>query len=350
MRVIWSPAQLSYDGGVFVENGRFVPSPETPARVSAILAELQHRGFPIEAPTGDDLAPILAIHDAGYVEFLRTAAARMHGSAPVWTRGVTANVPLLVPNVHPRGSWAMKPAGAVGLLGWYTGDMACEINTGTWDAAFAAAQTAIAAARAVLQSGEMTYALCRPPGHHSGRERAMGFCFLNNAAIAAEVLRISVARVAILDIDVHHGNGTQEIFYDRGDVFFASIHGDPSQFYPFYWGYPEQVGTGDGTGTTLNVPYPLGSGDDHFLAALRTALRGIQAFGPEALVLSFGTDAFLEDPHGRHRVGMKGFATAARLIAELALPTVIVQEGGYPFDGLGRLTADVLDVIGARIP
>lgn len=340
MRVIWSPVQSEHDGGQFIEHGRFVPSPEIPERSTLILTELERRGYEIGPPDDAGIGPILGVHDPSYVEFLRTAEH---------VRQTTNSGAMsLTPNVHPRGHVAARPSGLVGLLGWHTGDMACEINAGTWPAAYASAQTAVSATKALLRTGDVVYALCRPPGHHAGRNRAMGFCYLNNAAVAAQILCEEVGRVAILDIDVHHGNGTQEIFYDRGDVFFASIHGDPSHYYPFYWGYPQQMGEGEGLGSTLNVPFPVGSGTDAYLDALRKALTGLRSFAPKALVLSLGTDAFVDDPHGRHTVNLDGFIAAANMIAELGVPTVIVQEGGYPFEGLGRLTADFLDVFKIR--
>ncbi|KQU85857.1 hypothetical protein ASD12_31145 [Mesorhizobium sp. Root102] len=339
MRIIWSPVQLDHDGGSFVERGRFVRSPEIPARPAAILKSLQSRGHPVQAAKDFGRAPILAVHDADYVDFLVQAHAK-------WTSTFDGDQPLF-PNVHPRGPDALKPSGPVGLLGWHTGDMACEINEGTWRAANAAAQTAATAAECVMATGEAAYALCRPPGHHAGRDRAMGFCYLNNAAIAAQMLSERYDRVAILDIDVHHGNGTQEIFYDRGDVFFASIHGDPSEFYPYFWGYPQQTGSGEGVGKTLNVAFPFGSADGPYLDALDKAIEGVGIFAPQALVLSLGTDAFVDDPHGMHNVSAAGFEAAAKRIAGLNLPTVIIQEGGYPFPGLGDLVSDFLGFFAA---
>lgn len=186
------------------------------------------------------------------------------------------------------------------------------------------------------------YALCRPPGHHATSDRAGGFCYLNNAAIAAQALRSQYARVAIVDIDVHHGNGTQEIFYDRGDVLYASIHGDPSGFYPFYSGTASERGAGDGQDTNLNVPFPVGSGDDEVIAALVEAMGGVRDFSPNAVVISLGFDAHEMDPHGAHRVSTAGFMQMAELLSGLALPTVLVQEGGYLHDELGRLACDFL--------
>jgi acetoin utilization deacetylase AcuC-like enzyme len=335
MRVIWSPTQSLHALVSFVERGSFSESPETPQRAEFILKEAAARGHSIERPDDQGLDPILAVHDADYVAFLRNAHDLWTSFAGEGTR--------VLPNVHPRGAFARQPRGPVGLLGWYTGDMASEIAAQTWAAAYDAAQSAAWAASLLMAKRETVYALCRPPGHHAGRDRAMGFCYLNNAAVAAEVLRKHHRRVAILDVDVHHGNGTQEIFYEREDVFFASIHADPAHYYPFFWGYPEQTGVEDGEGTTLNVPFAVGSGDGPFLDALAVALDGISRFSPGALVLSLGTDASIYDVHGGHAVTDDGFRQMAERIAGLGLPTVVVQEGGYASAELGTLVVDILE-------
>ncbi|MBN8940512.1 MAG: histone deacetylase family protein [Rhizobiales bacterium] len=337
MKIAWSANQMKHSGTRFVRAGQIVPSPEVPERAEFILKAVGARGHTVVAPRDLGLAPILAAHDADFVAFLQTAHE-------TWT-GFAGNDAIAMPNVHPRGAYARRPSGPVGLIGWYTGDMACEIAAGTWPAVYDSAQAAANAARWTAERRETTYALCRPPGHHAGHDRAMGFCYLNNAAIAAEELRRSFGRVAILDVDVHHGNGTQDIFYDRGDVFFASIHGDPAQYYPFFWGYADQTGIGAGAGATLNVPFPAGSGDGPFLDALAVALDGIGRFAPEALVLSLGVDASVHDPHGRHTVSDGGFRRMAEHVAALKLPTVIVQEGGYASAQLGTIVADILDIL-----
>lgn len=335
MRVVWSPRQLLHSDASFVRAGEFAPSPELPQRAEFILEAVTRRGHAVVAPDDAGPDPILAVHDSDYVEFLREAYER-------WTSFAGPGAKLF-PNVHPRGPTAKRPQSIVGRAGWHTGDMACEITAHTWEASYAAAQCAVTAVSHLIATGETAYALCRPPGHHAGADRAMGFCYLNNAAVAAEMLRRRFCeRVAILDVDVHHGNGTQDIFYERDDIFFASIHGDPSNYYPFYWGYPEQTGAGPGTGATLNVSYPVGSSDDAFLSALEAALEGVARYAAGALVLSLGTDASVHDVHGRHEVTDEGFGRMAERIAALKLPTVIVQEGGYASSELGRLVADVL--------
>jgi len=188
----------------------------------------------------------------------------------------------------------------------------------------------------VLEGAREAYALCRPPGHHAYADMAGGFCFLNNTAIAAQRLRTRHARVAILDVDVHHGNGTQGIFWERDDVLTVSIHADPADYYPYFWGHAHESGTGAGAGFNLNLPLPMGSGDAAWLAAGETALARVRAFAPDALVVALGLDASESDPLQGLRVTGDGFAAMAGRIAGVGLPTVLVQEGGYLSDDLGR--------------
>ena len=195
---------------------------------------------------------------------------------------------------------------------------------------------ALAATRAVLGGDRAAFALCRPPGHHAGADYCGGYCHLNVAAIAAQAARdAGRARVAILDIDYHHGNGTQDIFWDRGDVFYASVHADPATDYPFYWGHADERGAGDGAGATLNLPLPHGTTRDAFFGAQATALDAIAAFGPDLLVVSFGADTWEGDPISRFALRTEDYPVLARAIAARGWPTVIVMEGGYAVDALG---------------
>jgi acetoin utilization deacetylase AcuC-like enzyme len=208
---------------------------------------------------------------------------------------------------------------------------------------------AATAAQLVLEGEDAAYALCRPPGHHAYRDLAGGFCFLNNSAIAAAQLRLRHERVAILDVDVHHGNGTQGIFYERGDVLTVSIHADPASFYPFVWGYAHERGAGAGLGANLNIPLPIGTGDDGYLRALNAAQAMIEAFAPGALVVALGLDASEHDPLAGLAVTTDGFRRIGQAIARLGLPTVLVQEGGYLSDILGtNLTATLAGFEQAR--
>ena len=221
-------------------------------------------------------------------------------------------------------------------------DTSCPIGPHTWASAYASAQTAIHAAD-LTHEGQQTYALCRPPGHHAFSDLAGGFCYLNNSAIAAERLRARGRRPVILDIDLHHGNGTQGIFYHRADVLTISLHAHPERFYPFFWGYEAETGEGEGEGANLNLPLARGSGDINFLNTLDKAFAKIADWGADAIVLALGLDAFLGDPFAGLAVTTKGFAEISHAIKSLNLPTLIVQEGGYLCPELGDNLAAVLE-------
>lgn len=341
MKVVFSQAHALHSPHSFIKAGQVAPTPEIAERATRIATVLGEAGFDFVAPRECGLAPILAVHDAGLVDFLATGYA-------AWRQlpGASAEI---VPNVHPGPRFRNRPAGIVGRVGYYTQDTACPIVAGTWEAVRAAAGSAVEAVRLVGEGAAAVYALCRPPGHHATADRAGGFCYLNNAAIAAQALRARYARVAIVDIDVHHGNGTQEIFYDRGDVLFASIHGDPSGFYPFYSGTAGERGAGDGLGANLNAPFPVGSGDTEVLAAFGNVMAAVREFSAEAVVISLGFDAHEKDPHGAHRVSTAGFVQMAESLGKLGLPTVLVQEGGYLHNELGSLVRDFLVAFEGRV-
>jgi acetoin utilization deacetylase AcuC-like enzyme len=209
------------------------------------------------------------------------------------------------------------------------GDLACPVGEHTFMAACRAADTAVAAARAVADGAASAYALCRPPGHHASREVAAGHCFLNNAAIAAEDLARRGARPAVLDIDVHHGNGTQAIFYERGDVLVVSVHADPHHFYPWFVGHGHEAGAGAGEGANVNLPLPIGAQDELWLQAVRAGLSEAARFGADVVILSLGLDVHVSDPLAGMAVTTAGIRRAGEIIADAGRPVVIVQEGGY---------------------
>ena len=321
MHIVYSDQHRLHDPSGYISRGRIVPSPECPERADRFIKALHQAGYEDSEPHDHGLGPLAAIHSPDYLDFL------MHGHA-AWTAQPGAG-PEIIANAHPGRNVLTRPEGIVGLAGYHMADTACPIGDGTWEAANASAQVALTAADAVIEGAPAAYALCRPPGHHAYADIAGGFCFLNNVAIAAQYLRQHHERVAILDVDVHHGNGTQGIFYDRADVFFASIHADPANFYPFFSGYAHERGNGDGQGYNLNLPLAPGSGDAVFLEALATALAAIRRFAPSLLLVSLGLDAQENDPLGVLKVTTDGFAHIGAEIARLRMPTLIVQEGGY---------------------
>jgi acetoin utilization deacetylase AcuC-like enzyme len=246
----------------------------------------------------------------------------------------------MIANIHPVRYGATYPTHIVGRLGWHAADTAAPISKGTYAAACAATDVATTAAQLVMDGEDAVYALCRPPGHHAYADMSGGFCFFNNSAVAAAQLRLQHERVAILDVDVHHGNGTQGIFYERPDVLTVSIHADPVFFYPFVWGYAHERGAGPGLGANLNIPLPKGTGDDDYIKAIGEAEKTIRAFAPGALVVALGLDASEHDPLAGLAVTTAGFRRIGAAIARLGLPTVFAQEGGYLSDILGaNLTA-----------
>lgn len=341
MRAFYADEQKRHDPKAFLASGAPQPNPEKPERVERLLQGARAAGLIVERPSKYGLGPIAAIHTPEYLDFLERIHVR-------WRRieGASEEV---IPNIHPIARGGSYPASAVGQAGYHMADTACPISAETFDSACWSAWSAVAAADAVLAGERAAYALCRPPGHHAFADVAGGFCFLNNSAIAAQRLRVSAGRVAILDVDLHHGNGTQGIFYARADVLTVSLHADPERFYPFFWGHANERGEGPGLGCNLNLPLPRKSGDDVFLEALATAMRRIRSFAPDALVVALGLDAFEGDPFGGLSVTTPGFARIAEAIAALALPTVIVQEGGYLCDALSDNLTSFLSGYAVRI-
>ncbi len=327
MKTVFHEAQRAHDPKHFLSSGAPQPNPEKPARIDALLGAVRAMELEVKTPTDHGLGPIAAVHTAEYLQFLQTIHTR-------WQRipGASAEV---IPNIHPDRRTASYPKSAVGQAGYHQADTACPISAETWNSAYWSAQTAVTAADLVIGGERSAYALCRPPGHHAFADLAGGFCFLNNTAIAAEHCVKDGFRTAILDVDLHHGNGTQGIFYGRGDVLTVSIHADPARYYPFFWGYAQERGEGPGLGANLNLPIPRGTGDEGFLEALEPGIERIRSFAPDVLILALGLDAFEDDPFGVLAVTTPGFARIAAATAALGLPTVIVQEGGYLCPELG---------------
>ncbi|AIQ89753.1 MULTISPECIES: histone deacetylase family protein [Methylobacterium] len=321
MRIFHTPDSGRHDPERYLRRGTPIPHPEQAARYAILRDAALQGGHDLAEPADHGLDPIRAVHDPDYVAFLAEAWARRGEIPDIGDEILTGS--FARPQMHRR------PAGLLGRLGLYTADTSTPIRAGTWAAVYGSAQCAVAAADAALAAGH-AYALCRPPGHHAYAESAGGFCFLNNSAIAAERMRVATGGpVAILDIDVHHGNGTQGIFYARADVLTVSVHADPSDYFPFFAGYADETGTGAGAGFNRNLPLPPGSGDAPWLEALEAGLAAVAAHRPRALVVALGLDAAADDPIGALAVTRAGFVGAAERIGRAGLPTALVQEGGY---------------------
>lgn len=322
---VFDTRQLGHAPVQELHNGAWVPYAESPSRSQGIADRLGSL-----SPARDfAMAPLLRVHTPDYLDFLATAherwlAAGRVGDAIGYIWPVVARRDVRLDRIDA-------------LLGRYSMDASTPIATGTWEAAYWAAQTALTALQPLLAGEARTsFALCRPPGHHAGADYCGGYCYLNNAAIAARAATdAGHERVAILDVDYHHGNGTQDIFGQAPDVFFASIHADPATDYPFYWGHADERGDGAGEGATLNLPLPRGTGIDAYLPALDRALDAIVAFDASLLVVSFGADTFAEDPISHFALTTADYPRLAERIAGLGLPTLIVMEGGYAVGALG---------------
>ena len=342
MKLFHSPAHARHAPLFFLQRGTVRPNYEIPARAEALLAAGRAMGMEVITPPPASVAALAAVHDHAYLEYLCDGHR-------AWSEQPEPG-PEIVANIHPAPEMLAQGGrlggGIIGRAGWFSADTACPIGEGTWEAAVAAAGCALAAVDEAA-AGRHAYALCRPPGHHAYAARAGGHCYINNAALAAEHLRRrGAARVAVLDIDSHHGNGTQGIFWARGDVFFASVHGDPDYYYPWYIGRAHERGAGAGEGANLNMPLARGSGDAAWLAAIEAGLEAIRAFRPEALVISLGFDASETEPLGFLAVTAEGFARAGERIGALGVPAAIVQEGGYNTETIGPLLARFLGDMG----
>ncbi len=331
MRKFFSPHQLAHAPLHELHNGGFTDYAECPARAELMAAALA----PLEAPADHGEATIRAVHTADYIDFLQSApaawaAAGRPGDVIGYVWPVVGRRPLTLSRIDA-------------LVGRYSFDASTPLTADSWDAAYWSTQSALSALAAVQSGDRAAFALCRPPGHHAGADYLGGYCYLNAAAITAQAARdVGAGRVAILDIDYHHGNGTQDIFYDRGDVFYASLHADPATDYPFYWGHADERGEGDGLGTTLNLPLPQETTLSGFRTAQRAALDAIAAFAPDLLVISFGADTWEGDPISHLKLTTPDYAVLAADIAARGWPTVILMEGGYAVGALGNNVASFL--------
>ncbi len=336
VKTVYSSHHQGHAGGLELNRGALVPCFEKPERTELILDAVRAAALgPVVAPDDAGEAPLLAVHEHHYLDFLKTAWTRWRAEG---REGCALPFCLAARGMRRD----VIPRGIDGLLGHYAIDVGTPIVEGTWRAAYWAAQTAVTGAR-LLAGEDYAFALCRPPGHHAGPSLYGGYSFLNNAAIAAEDLRRQGhARVAVLDVDYHHGNGTQDIFWDRGDVLYASLHADPTTDFPYFKGYADETGEGAGAGATVNLPLPRGTGWDTYGPALNRLLDRVQAFAPGALVVSLGVDTWSGDPISGFTLETHHFAQIGRAIGTLGLPTLFVFEGGYAVEPVGANVTQVL--------
>jgi acetoin utilization deacetylase AcuC-like enzyme len=337
LRTVFSAEHARRDARTELAGGLLVTPFECPRRAELIReAIVAARLGPVLPPESFGMAPVLRVHDAGFVAFLehvweRWQAAGMAGEA--------------MPTVFPARRMRQRPVRNVeGQLGYYAMATETAIDAGTWAAALAAKDVALTAAKLVQQGERTAFALCRPPGHHAAADLFGGYCFLNNAAIAAQwLLDQGAARIAILDVDFHHGNGTQDIFWERDEVLFLSLHGDPEDAFPHFSGFADEVGAGRGEGATVNYPLPPGTCWPAWSEALEAALGRVDRFGPDVLVVSLGVDTYERDPIGLFQLRRTDFPRLGERLAAAGRPTLYVMEGGYAVDEIGHNVRAVLE-------
>ena len=325
MKTFFHADQALHHPQTYFSRGKMRTPQEVPERAMHLLAAAKRLGFDIRSPAGHGVGPIRAVHSLPYLRFLESAHRRWQAMGEDWGEEVISNIFVRSPN-------ALR--GILAEAARYLADGSAPVGQHTWHSAYWSAQSAVAGAKALLAGEPFAYALSRPPGHHASIDSAGGFCFLNNAAIAAQHLTSRFPRIVVLDPDMHHGQGIQNIFYQRDDVLYISIHGDTTNFYPGVSGFEEERGEGAGLGYNLNLPMPHGSKEAVFFERLADACQAIRLFEPDALVLALGFDIYERDPQAKVAVSTAGFAELGRRVAELNVPTLVVQEGGYYLEGL----------------
>ena len=335
MKAVYTPAHLRHDPRVELEDSVAHSPWEHTGRGEVIREALAaDPRFEIVGPRDWGTSPITAVHDPGLHSFIESAWGEYQVAVGP-TREVVPDI-FQMDGLRNKMTPATEPAAVQGRLGWWSFEITTPLTEGTYEAARGAVDTALTAMQFVLDGERAAYGLCRPPGHHATSSLYGGYCFFNNAAIVAHhVASTTGVKVAVLDVDYHHGNGTQEIFYDRDDVMYVSLHGDPARAYPYAIGHLDETGTGRGLGSNVNIPLPARTNDDAYLAALAPALERISAFGAQLLVVSLGLDTFVTDPICDLSLTTAGFGRCGAAVAELGLPTVVLQEGGYDLEHLG---------------
>lgn len=336
MKIVYSEDHRLHAGAKEMINGKLVPMFEKPERMDMILKRIADLGYgEMLEPESFDLTPITAVHAEDYVSFLAEAFE-------LWRK--ESDTDYALPFAFPMPGLRRTAGRSIhAKLGRYSFDMGAPIVAGSWQAIKTSADIALTGQRMVQNGERAAFSLCRPPGHHASADMAGGYCYVNNAAVAAQAFRDAGAgRVAILDVDYHHGNGTQSIFYERDDVLFISLHGHPDQEYPYFAGFADETGEGAGEGYNANYPMPWGTTWEVYGAALDDGIAKIEGFAPDVLVVSLGVDTFKEDPISQFKLEHEDYLRIGEKIAALGLPTHVVMEGGYAVEAIGVNAINVL--------
>ena len=336
MITIYTDKHKLRDSKTELFGGELIRPHERPSRAECIIDRVREVGLgEVRAPKDFGMEPILRTHDSGYVSFLESA----------WDEWVAEGYKgEAIATCWPARRMVHKvPDHIDGRLGYYAMAGETSISPGTWEATLASAQVALTGADLLRSGNDTAFALCRPPGHHAAFDMFGGYCFLNNAAIATQYLRDNgAARAAIVDVDFHHGNGTQDIFYERDDVMFISLHGHPADAFPHFLGYADETGASNGIGHNHNYPMKPGTAFAEWQSALLDGLAKVNAFGPDAIVVSLGVDTFENDPISFFKLKTDDYRTFGADIATPGTPTLFVMEGGYDIGEIGINTVNVL--------
>jgi acetoin utilization deacetylase AcuC-like enzyme len=337
MKTIFAEKHSLHNPGIEVDGGVVMECAEKPSRAETVLKAVKDRNLgPVTAPGSYALDKIVRVHNPDYIEFLRTAHDAWNAAG--------FDGPAFASNFNLQHTCKTPPQSIIGKMGYYLADTSLSLTAGTWEAAEQGAHAALTALDYILAGDNAAFSLSRPPGHHASAGVGGGYCFLNNAAIAAQAFLDGKhgKKVAILDVDYHHGNGTQDIFYQRDDVLYVSLHADPAMDFPFFAGYESETGAGAGAGFNCNYPLPLGTTWEKYREALADSLRRIDALGADLLIISLGVDTYKNDPISQFKLDSPDYIKMGEDIAGLKRPTLFIMEGGYAVDDIGTNIVNTL--------
>lgn len=329
MKIYFHPNQLLHNPKSYFSRGKMRAPQEKPERMHEITTALERNQYAISQPNDFGIDPLVKAHTLGFIDFLKNAYQEWQSLDEDWGDEVMSNIFV---------SDGPSEVGILAKAAKYLADGSCPIGQGTWESIYWSAQTALACADDLLNNKRLSLGLTRPAGHHARKHRAGGFCYVNNAAVIAEYLieqSENFKKIAIFDTDMHHGQGVQEIFYERNDILYASVHGDTTNFYPVVAGFPNEKGKGNGYGYNLNLPMPHGSSRDVFFDRVEQAISYIEVYNPDVLIHILGFDVYYQDPQAKCHLETKDFEYLAQRILALGIPTIILVEGGYCIERLG---------------